>query len=430
MALPRAAALAALSVALLLLPATFWPVAAVVRSGRTAVPAGWGDAFGSTTGPAEKVTIAKGKSFITLQGQDALTTKIVWNDWAGRKVDGEELSTIGSCTLCVSGYNLIVNHLTIEVRTPSSSLLSQFLRPRLLTSITQTTCHCLCCLAGWPQNDHPKPSAGSTTDQAVALRITGDMAAFYNSRFIGWQDTLYDHKSLTFGPLADPFESESRYLQQEQQQRVYTMSPKLWFKTSLIELCTSYLQGCTLFAKDWGSYTAQKRMSTSEASGFVFLRSNITGSGKVTTSSPDTVQHLGAQIQILELAQKFLQKVLYDCMQALLGRAWGPAARTIYAFSFLDKGVDPSGWGVIKDFDSDKSIFFALHKCWGPGYSAAARSTYSRTLSSRQAAQFTYYSFIGASDWLGPDPPGPMWSYSFPTTSTYRPSRFNIPEAP
>eukprot|EP00850_Spirogloea_muscicola_P002844 SM000011S19022 [mRNA] locus=s11:467572:470030:+ [translate_table: standard] len=253
MALPRAAALAAVSV-VLLLPATFWPVAAVV--------------------------------------------------------DGEELSTIGSCTLCVSGYNLIVNHLTIE-------------------------------------NDHPKPSAGSTTDQAVALRITGDMAAFYNSRFIGWQDTLYDHK------------------------------------------------GCTLFAKDWGSYTAQKRMSTSETSGFVFLRSNITGSGK-----------------------------------ALLGRAWGLAARTIYAFSFLDKGVDPSGWGSIKDFDSDKSIFFALHKCWGPGYSAAARSKYSRTLSSKQAAQFTYYSFIGASDWLGPDPAGPMWSYSFPTTSTYRPSRFNIPDAP
>eukprot|EP00850_Spirogloea_muscicola_P005690 SM000026S08939 [mRNA] locus=s26:595959:598397:+ [translate_table: standard] len=282
MALPRAACLAAVSV-VLLLPATFWPVAAVV--------------------------------------------------------DGEELSTIGSCTLCVSSYNLVVNHLTIE-------------------------------------NDHPKPSAGSTTDQAVAVRITGDMAAFYNSRFIGWQDTLYDHK------------------------------------------------GCTLFAKDWGSYTAQKRMSTSETSGFVFLRSNITGSGKVTTSSPDTVQYLDTQIQDLELAHSL------SALQALLGRAWGPAARTVYAFSFLDKGVDPSGWGSVKDFDSEKSIFFALHKCWGPGYSAAARSKYSRTLSSKQAAQFTYYSFIGASDWLGPDPAGPMTSYSLPTTNSYRPSRFNIPDAP
>lgn len=44
------------------------------------------------------------------------------------------------------------------------------------------------------QNTAPQPEPGAVLRQAVALRITGDRAAFYNTSFYGFQDTLYDHR--------------------------------------------------------------------------------------------------------------------------------------------------------------------------------------------------------------------------------------------
>lgn len=47
------------------------------------------------------------------------------------------------------------------------------------------------------QNTAPH-EIGSTGEQAVALRVSGTKAAFYNCSFYGAQDTLYDHKGLHY----------------------------------------------------------------------------------------------------------------------------------------------------------------------------------------------------------------------------------------
>ena len=43
------------------------------------------------------------------------------------------------------------------------------------------------------QNTTPVPKPGAIGKQAVAFRISADTAAFVGCRFLGAQDTLYDH---------------------------------------------------------------------------------------------------------------------------------------------------------------------------------------------------------------------------------------------
>ena len=58
-----------------------------------------------------------------------------------------------------------------------------------------------------------------------------------------------------------------------------------------------------------GSLTAQKRESTSENTGFSFVRCVVTGSGNI-----------------------------------YLGRAWGRASRVVYAYTYFDNIILPQGW--------------------------------------------------------------------------------------
>lgn len=48
------------------------------------------------------------------------------------------------------------------------------------------------------QNSAPMPDGKRVGAQAVAMRISGDKAAFHNCMFIGFQDTLCDDRGRHF----------------------------------------------------------------------------------------------------------------------------------------------------------------------------------------------------------------------------------------
>ncbi|GMN52255.1 hypothetical protein TIFTF001_021398 [Ficus carica] len=134
---------------------------------------------------------------------------------------------------------------------------------------------------------------GFRKGQAVAVRISGTKAAFYNCSFYGTQDTLYDHKGLHY--------FHNCFIQG-------SVDFIFGYGRSFYEKC--YMNST---ARKVAFLTAQKRTASSLESGFSFKDSVVAGSG-----------------------------------QLYLGRAWGDYSRVVFSFTFMDNIVLPRGrsdWG-------------------------------------------------------------------------------------
>lgn len=158
---------------------------------------------------------------------------------------------------------------------------------------------------GFEQNTAPSPPSGALGKQGVALRISADKAAFIGCKFIGAQDTLYDHTGRHY--FADC------YIQG---------SVDFIFGNGL-----SLYHACHLHAvtNSYGALTAQRRESVLEETGFSFVNCKVTGSG-----------------------------VLY------LGRAWGTFSRVVFAFTYMDKIISPDGWYDWGDKNRDMYVSLLL----------------------------------------------------------------------
>ncbi|OIT23677.1 PREDICTED: probable pectinesterase 53 isoform X1 [Nicotiana attenuata] len=257
----------------------------------------------------EKIEIPATMAYITLEGASSRKTTIKWDDTADRVgKDGQPMGTYGSATFAVNSPYFIAKNITFK-------------------------------------NVAPPPPSGALGKQAVALRISADTAAFINCKFIGAQDTLYDHRGRHY--------FKNCYIQG---------SVDFIFGDGL-----SLYENCHLNAKtkSYGALTAQKRESMLEETGFSFVNCKVTGSG-----------------------------ALY------LGRAWGTFSRVVFAYTYMDKIITSKGWYDWGDKNRHMTVFYGQFKCSGPGANHGGRVKWSRELTEQEAKPFVSLSFIDGHEWL------------------------------
>ena len=252
----------------------------------------------------EKLVLAGSKTNVVFIGEDRDQTILTYDDFAQKKNRfGEEVGTTGSTSFFVFGDGFRAENITFE-------------------------------------------NSSGPVGQAVAVRIDGEMVAFINCRFSGFQDTLYPHGEKS----------------------------RQYYRDCIIEGTVDFIFGwstavfdrCTILCKDHGFVTAP---STNEgtAFGFVFLDCKITG----------------------------------DATEAsfYLGRPWRPFGKSAFLRCELGGMIKPEGWHNWGKPDAEKTTVFAEYKNTGAGASIEKRVNWSHHLSDAEALAYTPENILG--EWVG-----------------------------
>ncbi|XP_031406811.1 probable pectinesterase 53 isoform X2 [Punica granatum] len=256
----------------------------------------------------EKISIPRALPFVTFFGDASDPPTITGNDTASvTGSGGTPLRTFQSATVVVDANYFVAINIRFENTAPHE--------------------------------------VGFRGQQAVALRVSGNKAAFYNCSFIGSQDTLYDHKGLHY--------FNHCFIQG-------SVDFIFGYGRSLYENC--YLNSV---AKKVASVTAQKRTESSMASGFSFKNSTVTGTGLI-----------------------------------YLGRAWGDYSRVVFSYTFMDKLVLPQGWSDWGKPKRDPRVYYGEYNCRGPGANTTGRVAWARILSDEEAQPFLGTYYIDGDSWL------------------------------
>uniref|UniRef100_A0A0E0MCY3 Pectinesterase n=1 Tax=Oryza punctata TaxID=4537 RepID=A0A0E0MCY3_ORYPU len=209
-------------------------------------------------------------------------------------------------------------------------------------------------------------TAGAGSEQAVALRASGDRLAFYRCSFEGHQDTLYAHT-----------------LRQFYRECVVAGTVDFIFGNA-----AAVLQRCSIrvrrppFPGQPAVVTAQGRVDRYERTGFAIHGGRVTAAAKFGLPGAAPAP-----------------------FETYLGRPWKEFSRVVYMEAYMDGTVDAAGW---LPWDgtafAQTTAFYGEYRNSGPGSDTSGRvrwGGYHVITDPGEASEFTAGEMVNAGEWLG-----------------------------
>jgi pectinesterase len=202
-------------------------------------------------------------------------------------------------------------------------------------------------------------TAGAINHQAVALKVLGDMSAFWRCAIEGYQDTLYAHSNRQF-------------------YRESTISGTVDY---IFGNAAAVFQSCTLLFRaplpgQQNTLTAQGRTTDAQNTGLSFQNCLV-------DAAPD------------------LQAVAPGSVQSYLGRPWKEYSRTVFLTNAVTAVLNPAGWLPWNGTFALATLFYGEYRNSGAGAATAARVPWATQIQDANVAnQYTVNPFIMGAQWL------------------------------
>jgi pectinesterase len=252
----------------------------------------------------EVITVDASKSNILLVGENEDNTIIQFDNHAGvRLPNGDTLNTWTCATAFIYGNDFQAQHISFSNQ------------------------------------------AGFNAGQAVALRIEGNRASFYNCKMLGFQDVLF----LSGNGVKQYF--EDCYIEGT--------------TDFIFGAATAMFQNCSIHSKKNSHVTAASTNSIIPF-GFVFTNCKLTGDSTLNKVS--------------------------------LGRPWSPTASVTYIDCWLGKHIIEEGWNNWKNPANEATARYSEYNSTGPGANPSKRAIWTKQLTKDQASNFTKEKIFGT--WL------------------------------
>ncbi|KAK1385625.1 Pectinesterase [Heracleum sosnowskyi] len=203
-------------------------------------------------------------------------------------------------------------------------------------------------------------SAGAAKHQAVALRVSGDRAIFFQCQMDGFQDTLYTHtyrqfyRDCTITGTID---------------FIFGDAAVVFQNCKMIVRKPMDNQGCMV--------TAQGRKDSRSTGGNILQGCQITAEPAFMQTKPPIMSYLG--------------------------RPWKEFSRTVVMQSFIDSNIAPQGWSPWTGNFGMDTCYYAEYQNKGPGSDTSKRVAWKgiqKNLSPEVISQFTAGKFLQGDAWI------------------------------